>query len=301
MRQARGGGRAPTICRALDELERRGRANGVQGLARLGPDELRDDRAARPRPVRRCTRRHTGMVDFARGRRGLRGRRRGARRRDPPRRRRATRWSSARTAWRRSRPRPVRGAPRGRLRGRVVGPARAGLGRAARRAHRAVPRRLPERSAGARAPRARPDLPGPRPGAAVPRRPSVANRRRRRARRTRRRCWCRAPARPARAAAWPGTWRVMRRWWRTGLTEIAHAAAGGCCCARRRASCRRSSDVGPGPHGYRAQAVARDGGARRRLPARPHRPRRARAQRAVPRGHGFARDRRGDRERGDVS
>jgi 2-hydroxyglutarate dehydrogenase len=61
---------------------------------------------------------------------------------------------------------------------------------------------------------------------------------------------------------WPGTWRVMRRWWRTGGTEIAHALS-------RRLLLREASrfvpglgvdDVQPGPRGYRAQAVARDGG-----------------------------------------
>jgi (S)-2-hydroxyglutarate dehydrogenase len=61
---------------------------------------------------------------------------------------------------------------------------------------------------------------------------------------------------------WPGTWRVMRRWWRTGSTEIAHALS-------RRLLLREASrfvpglgpgDVQPGPRGYRAQAVARDGG-----------------------------------------
>ncbi|HMJ36138.1 MAG TPA: L-2-hydroxyglutarate oxidase [Baekduia sp.] len=61
--------------------------------------------------------------------------------------------------------------------------------------------------------------------------------------------------------AWPGTWRMMRRWWRTGLTEL-HLAA-----SRRAlvAACARyvpavgPGDVEPGPAGIRAQAVARDG------------------------------------------
>jgi 2-hydroxyglutarate dehydrogenase len=61
--------------------------------------------------------------------------------------------------------------------------------------------------------------------------------------------------------AWPGTWRMARRFWRTGLTEIAFAA-------RRRAfveACAayvpalKPSDVESGPAGIRAQAVARDG------------------------------------------
>jgi (S)-2-hydroxyglutarate dehydrogenase len=60
---------------------------------------------------------------------------------------------------------------------------------------------------------------------------------------------------------WPGTVRVMRRWWRTGLTEIAHAAS------RRllvREAARFVPELGPGdvergPAGVRAQAVGRDG------------------------------------------
>ncbi len=62
--------------------------------------------------------------------------------------------------------------------------------------------------------------------------------------------------------AWPGTWRVMRRWWRTGLTELRLAAS-------RRAfvdACRAyvpelaPSDVArESTAGVRAQAVGRDG------------------------------------------
>jgi (S)-2-hydroxyglutarate dehydrogenase len=60
---------------------------------------------------------------------------------------------------------------------------------------------------------------------------------------------------------WPGTVRVMRRWWRTGLTEIAHAVS-------RRLLVREAAlfvpEIGPadvqrGPAGVRAQAVGRDG------------------------------------------
>jgi L-2-hydroxyglutarate oxidase len=60
---------------------------------------------------------------------------------------------------------------------------------------------------------------------------------------------------------WPGTWRMARKWWRTGLTEL-HLAV------RRRAfiaACARyvpeltPADVTDGPAGIRAQAVARDG------------------------------------------
>jgi 2-hydroxyglutarate dehydrogenase len=60
---------------------------------------------------------------------------------------------------------------------------------------------------------------------------------------------------------WPGTWRMARRWWRTGASELARAAS-------RRLAAReaaeyvpelRASDLEPGFHGVRAQAVARDG------------------------------------------
>ena len=61
---------------------------------------------------------------------------------------------------------------------------------------------------------------------------------------------------------WPGTWRVMRRWWRTGLGEIRLAAS-------RRAfvdACRtyvpelKAADVAKeSTAGVRAQAVGRDG------------------------------------------
>jgi (S)-2-hydroxyglutarate dehydrogenase len=63
------------------------------------------------------------------------------------------------------------------------------------------------------------------------------------------------------ALRWPGTRRLMRRWWRTGLTELGHAAS------RRllvRAAARYVPEIGPadvrpGPAGIRAQALRRDG------------------------------------------
>ena len=70
-----------------------------------------------------------------------------------------------------------------------------------------------------------------------------------------------APNRLVRSLAWPGTWRMARRWWRTGITEIVHAVS-----ARRFA--REAADyvpeLDPGDFtpwyaGVRAQAVARDG------------------------------------------
>ena len=61
--------------------------------------------------------------------------------------------------------------------------------------------------------------------------------------------------------AWPGTWRMMRRFWKTGLTEMRHAAS-------RRALVAAAAefvpgltvdDVEDGPAGVRAQALGRDG------------------------------------------
>jgi 2-hydroxyglutarate dehydrogenase len=64
-----------------------------------------------------------------------------------------------------------------------------------------------------------------------------------------------------RTLAWPGTWRMARRWWRTGLTEMRHAVS--------RASLARAaaeyvpgleaSDFEPYFAGVRAQALGRDG------------------------------------------
>lgn len=60
---------------------------------------------------------------------------------------------------------------------------------------------------------------------------------------------------------WPGTWRVMARYWRSGLDEIVLAAS-------RKAFARacaeyvpqlRAQDLLPGQAGVRAQAVSRDG------------------------------------------
>ncbi len=68
--------------------------------------------------------------------------------------------------------------------------------------------------------------------------------------------------RGTRELAWPGTWRMARRWWRTGLTELRHAAS-------RRSFAAAAADYVPalgagdfirGFAGVRAQAVARDGG-----------------------------------------
>ena len=68
--------------------------------------------------------------------------------------------------------------------------------------------------------------------------------------------------RAARDLTWPGTWRMARRWWRTGVTELQHALS-------RRALAAAAAEYVPGIDrsdfnggfaGVRAQAVARDGG-----------------------------------------
>jgi L-2-hydroxyglutarate oxidase len=60
---------------------------------------------------------------------------------------------------------------------------------------------------------------------------------------------------------WPGTYRMARRWWRTGLQEIRHAASRGALVAdgARYIPELRREDVLPGPAGVRAQALGRDG------------------------------------------
>jgi 2-hydroxyglutarate dehydrogenase len=63
------------------------------------------------------------------------------------------------------------------------------------------------------------------------------------------------------ALAWPGTWRMARRFWRTGIAELGYAAS----TARLTRAAQRfvpeltPDDVVPGPAGVRAQALARDG------------------------------------------
>jgi L-2-hydroxyglutarate oxidase len=61
--------------------------------------------------------------------------------------------------------------------------------------------------------------------------------------------------------SWPGTWRLMGRFWRTGLTEIRHAASKRAFVSDLRRFVPELSvrDVLPGPSGIRAQALDRDG------------------------------------------
>jgi 2-hydroxyglutarate dehydrogenase len=61
--------------------------------------------------------------------------------------------------------------------------------------------------------------------------------------------------------SWPGTWRLMRRHWRTGLIELRRALSRSSFVgeARRLVPGLQASDFVAGPAGIRAQAVGRDG------------------------------------------
>jgi 2-hydroxyglutarate dehydrogenase len=61
--------------------------------------------------------------------------------------------------------------------------------------------------------------------------------------------------------AWPGTWRMLRRFWRTGATELHQAASRAALvrAAARYVPALRREDVQAGPAGVRAQALTRDG------------------------------------------
>jgi L-2-hydroxyglutarate oxidase len=61
--------------------------------------------------------------------------------------------------------------------------------------------------------------------------------------------------------AWPGTWRMLARWWRTGVTELRHAAVRSAFvdAAARYVPELEIGDVQPAFAGVRAQALGRDG------------------------------------------
>jgi 2-hydroxyglutarate dehydrogenase len=63
------------------------------------------------------------------------------------------------------------------------------------------------------------------------------------------------------ALRWPGTWRLIRRFWRTGARELASAASRRVLVrgAARYVPAIGPADVRPGPAGVRAQALGRDG------------------------------------------
>jgi L-2-hydroxyglutarate oxidase len=60
---------------------------------------------------------------------------------------------------------------------------------------------------------------------------------------------------------WPGTWRMLSRWWKTGIVELRHAARRSAfvVAAARYVPELRVDDVRPAFAGIRAQALARDG------------------------------------------
>jgi len=60
---------------------------------------------------------------------------------------------------------------------------------------------------------------------------------------------------------WPGTWRLVGRFWRTGIIEISHAASRRAFVAslRRFVPELEARDLLGGPSGIRAQALDRDG------------------------------------------
>ena len=60
---------------------------------------------------------------------------------------------------------------------------------------------------------------------------------------------------------WPGSWKMVRRWWRTGLTEVKHALSKRALVsdAQRYVPELTLDDVQPGHFGIRAQALGRDG------------------------------------------
>ncbi len=65
----------------------------------------------------------------------------------------------------------------------------------------------------------------------------------------------------AQTLGWPGTWRLIARQWRYGLTELRAAASRRAFVSelQRFVPELRAADVVPGPAGIRAQALARDG------------------------------------------
>jgi (S)-2-hydroxyglutarate dehydrogenase len=65
----------------------------------------------------------------------------------------------------------------------------------------------------------------------------------------------------ASTVSWPGTWRLMRRFWRTGATELHHALAPAAMvrAAQRFVPELSEDDVQPAFAGVRAQALWRDG------------------------------------------
>jgi (S)-2-hydroxyglutarate dehydrogenase len=70
-----------------------------------------------------------------------------------------------------------------------------------------------------------------------------------------------SPGDLASMASWPGTWRMARQHWRTGVHEVSGSLSRGRYLARARVylPALRPDDLLPAPAGVRAQAVGRDG------------------------------------------
>jgi 2-hydroxyglutarate dehydrogenase len=248
----------------LDELERRGTANGVPGLRRIGPDELRE-LEPHARGLAALHSPNTGIVDFAAVARAFAadveaaggsivlGARVEAIRRDAA--------ESVSPVWRGVAPSTLAHS-RGELHARraifCVGHAADRI--AVMDGAEPDPRIVPFRGAYLRLKRPElvrsliypvPDVRLPFLGVHLTRHPdgSVL-------------IGPTALLEPhVRSFAWPGTWRVMRRFWRTGLTEISHALS-----MRRMVAAAqcfvpdlRPDDVERAWSGARAQAVGRDG------------------------------------------
>ena len=254
----------------LDELERRGRANEVPGLRRIGAGPDRGDRAARSRHRRAPLPGHRGRRLRA-GRRRLRGGHRGRRRRGrhrmrgqgprPPgaqRSRSATAAGRPRPASRSAAPEPGATAWRSR---RAHPPSRGSFPSGARYLRLRSERRELVRASIYPVPD--PELPflGGHLTRGIdgevllgPSALMVGARDAYRLGRLRRRDL-------ADNLSWPGTWRLVRRFWRTGLTELRHASSRRAFVAdlRRFVPELEVADVLPGPSGIRAQAVDRHG------------------------------------------
>ena len=248
---------APSELAGLDELERRGRANGVPGLRRIGPDELREIEP-HARGVAALQSPATGIADFAGVARALAHAVGAA-------------GGTVRTGARVDVVAPRQRALELRLGSDVVHAGRAvfcaGLWSdelAVRAGADRDPRIVPFRGAWLRLKPDRRDLvrtliyPVPDPalpflGVHLSRHPSgdvligpTAL------------LWPRRPG----DLAWPGTARMVGRWWRTGIAELRHAASRRAFAdaARRFVPDLRDQDLEHGAvSGVRAQALGRDG------------------------------------------
>ena len=254
----------------LDELERRGRANGVPGLERIGPDELREIEP-HAHGIDALHSPNTGVVDFPQVAEALAADIRSAR-------------GSVVTGCEVTGLRPSGGRIAVKHRSGAVDAGKAVLCAGPWADRIAVmagadpdPRIVPFRGAYLRLRPGRESLvrsniyPVPDPdlpflGMHLTRTPDdevllgptalfVGARDAYRLRRV-------VPRDLAESLAWPGTWRMMRKFWRTGIVEMRHAVSTRSFVAecRRYVPDLRLEDVERSSHaGVRAQAIGRDG------------------------------------------